>query len=186
MAKANAKVKTQSKTQTKTQSKTQTKTQRQTQPQTQTQPQSRNTKNTTRKNKSSVSSIGSFQKQITIMFLEMLMMVKLFHWKTHSYATHKATDGLYDSLNDNMDKFIEVLLGKTGSRTDLMSNKSIALYDLDSQEKLKTKIDAFKSYLVNLNNNNVLTTTMSNSDLFNIRDEILGDLNKFLYLLTFK
>jgi hypothetical protein len=28
--------------------------------------------------------------------------------------------------------------------------------------------------------------TMSNSDLFNIRDEILSDLNKFLYLLTFK
>ena len=156
---------------------------------TQSQPLSRNTKNTTRKNKSSVSSvssIGSFQKQITIMFLEMLMMVKLFHWKTHSYATHKATDELYDSLNGNMDKFIEILLGKTGSRIDLMSNKSISLYDLDSQEKLKTKIDAFKSYLVNLNNNNVLTTTMSNSDLFNVRDEILGDLNKFLYLLSFK
>ena len=171
MAKAKAKVI--SKTKTKTQS----------------QPLSRNTKNTTRKNKSSVSSvssIGSFQKQITIMFLEMLMMVKLFHWKTHSYATHKATDELYDSLNGNMDKFIEILLGKTGSRIDLMSNKSISLYDLDSQEKLKTKIDAFKSYLVNLNNNNVLTTTMSNSDLFNVRDEILGDLNKFLYLLSFK
>ena len=25
-------------------------------------------------------------------------MVKLFHWKTHSYATHKATDELYDKL----------------------------------------------------------------------------------------
>jgi hypothetical protein len=177
MAKANSKTKTQTKTKTKTKT------------QTQTQSQSRNTKNTTRKNKSSVSSvssIGSFQKQITIMFLEMLLMVKLFHWKTHSYATHKATDELYDSLNGNMDKFIEVLLGKTGARTDLMSNKTISLYDLDSQEKLKAKIDSFKSYLVNLNNNNVLTTTMSNSDLFNIRDEILGDLNKFLYLLTFK
>ena len=183
MAKAKAKTKSKSKSTIKSQSQSQSLSQ------SQTQSQSRNTKKTTRKNKSSVpavSSIGSFQKQITIMFLEMLMMVKLFHWKTHSYATHKATDGLYDSLNGNMDKFIEVLLGKTGSRTDLMSNKSIALYDLDSQEKLKTKIDAFKSYLVNLNNNNVLTTTMSNSDLFNIRDEILGDLNKFLYLLTFK
>jgi hypothetical protein len=27
---------------------------------------------------------------------------------------------------------------------------------------------------------------MSNSDLLNIRDEILADMNKFLYLLTFK
>ena len=138
-----------------------------------------------RKNRSTGSSLFTFQKQITIVFLEMLMMVKLFHWKTHSYATHKATDQLYDSLNDNMDKFIEVLLGKTGSRIDLMNNKTISLIDLNSQESLKSKIMSLKSYLVGLDNNKALST-MSNSDLFNIRDEILADLNKFLYLLTFK
>ena len=138
-----------------------------------------------RKNRSTGSSLFTFQKQITIVFLEMLMMVKLFHWKTHSYATHKATDGLYDDLNEHIDKFIEVLLGKTGSRIDLMSNKTIKLMDLNSQESLKSKIMSLKSYLVGLNNNKALST-MSNSDLFNIRDEILGDLNKFLYLLTFK
>jgi len=27
---------------------------------------------------------------------------------------------------------------------------------------------------------------MTNTDLLNIRDEILGDMNQFLYLLTFK
>ena len=138
-----------------------------------------------RKNRNNGSTMSAFLKQITIVFLEMLMMIKLFHWKTHSYATHKATDQLYDSLNDNMDKFIEVLLGKTGSRIDLMNNKTISLIDLNSQESLKSKIMSLKSYLVGLNNNKALST-MSNSDLFNIRDEILGDLNKFLYLLTFK
>ena len=138
-----------------------------------------------RKNRSTGSSLFTFQKQITIVFLEMLMMVKLFHWKTHSYATHKATDELYESLNEHIDHFIEVLLGKTGSRIDLMSKKSISLIDLNSQESLKSKIMSLKSYLVGLNNNKALST-MSNSDLFNIRDEILGDLNKFLYLLTFK
>jgi DNA-binding ferritin-like protein len=138
-----------------------------------------------RKNRNTGSTLSVFQKQITVVFLEMLMMVKLFHWKTHSYATHKATDQLYDSLNDNMDKFIEVLLGKTGSRIDLMGKKSISLIDLNSQESLKSKIMSLKSYLVGLDNNKALST-MSNSDLFNIRDEILADLNKFLYLLTFK
>jgi DNA-binding ferritin-like protein len=130
-------------------------------------------------------SLSAFQKQITVLFLEMLMMVKLFHWKTHSYATHKATDELYASLNDHIDDFIEVLLGKTGSRIDLMNNKTIKLMDLNSQESLKSKIITIKSILVGLDNNKALST-MSNSDLFNIRDEILGDLNKFLYLLTFK
>ena len=137
------------------------------------------------RNNNSGSTMSAFQKQITVVFLEMLMMVKLFHWKTHSYATHKATDKLYDDLNDNMDKFIEVLLGKTGSRIDLMGKKTISLIDLNSQESLKSKIMSLKSYLVGLDNNKALST-MSNSDLFNIRDEILGDLNKFLYLLTFK
>ena len=138
-----------------------------------------------RKNRNSGSSMSAFQKQVTVVFLEMLMMVKLFHWKTHSYATHKATDELYESLNEHIDHFIEVLLGKTGSRIDLMSKKSISLIDLNSPESLKSKIASFKSYLVGLDNNKALKT-MSNSDLFNIRDEILGDLNKFLYLLTFK
>jgi DNA-binding ferritin-like protein len=137
-----------------------------------------------RKNRNS-SSMGAFQRQITVVFLEMLMMVKLFHWKTHSYATHKATDELYEKLNENIDEFIEVLLGKTGSRIDLMSKKTITLIDLNSPESLKSKIMSFKSFLVGLDNNKALNS-MSNTDLFNIRDEILGNLNQFLYLLSFK
>ena len=128
---------------------------------------------------------NNFNKEITVIFLEMLMMIKLFHWKTHSFATHKATDELYESLNGNIDKFIEVLLGKTGTRIDLMGHKTISLIDLNSQEQLKSRIEYFKSYLVNLTNNKTIKS-MTNTDLLNIRDEILGDLNKFLYLLTFK
>ena len=145
----------------------------------------RTNNNFSRKNRSASGSLSAFQKQITIVFFEMLMMVKLFHWKTHSYATHKATDELYASLNEHIDSFIEVLLGKTGSRIDLMNNRTIKLIDLNSQEQLKSKIMSLKSYLVGLDNSRALST-MSNSDLLNIRDEILGDLNKFLYLLTFK
>ena len=127
----------------------------------------------------------SFQREITVKFLEILLMVKLYHWKTHSYATHKATDELYAKFNSNIDSFIEVLLGKTGDRTDLMSEKSIPLIDLNSAESLKARIDDFKSYLVGLNTHPAMKL-MSNTDLYNIRDTILGDLNQFLYLLTFK
>jgi hypothetical protein len=135
--------------------------------------------------KTNSSSLASFQKEITVIFFEMLLMVKLFHWKTHSYATHKATDELYSKLNEHMDRFIEVLLGKSGSRIDLMSQKSIRLIDLASPDSLKREVDGFKGYLVGLDDNKALKS-MSNSDLYNIRDEILGDLNQFLYLLTFK
>ena len=135
--------------------------------------------------KYSSSSIKKFQKEITVIFFEMLLMVKLFHWKTSSYATHKATDDLYTKLNANMDSFIEVLLGKTGLRIDLMGTKSIRLIDLNSPESFKREIEAFKGYLVSLNDNSTMKR-MSNTDLYNIRDTILGDLNQLLYLLTFK
>ena len=88
-------------------------------------------------------------------------------------------------LNNRFDNFIEVLLGKTGSRIDLINHKNIRLVDLSSQDSLKREIEAFKGYLVSLNDNKALKT-MNNSDLYNIRDEILGDMNQFLYLLTFK
>jgi hypothetical protein len=143
------------------------------------------TRRKTSSSRNSSSLNKNFGKEVTIIFLEMLLMVKLFHWKTHSYATHKATDELYDKLNDDIDKFIEVLLGKTGSRIDLMGHKSISLIDLNSPEQLKSKIDSFKSYLVGLTNSKGLSS-MSNTDLLNIRDEILSDMNQFLYLLTFK
>jgi DNA-binding ferritin-like protein len=137
----------------------------------------------TRKNRNSYSGLKGFQKEVTVVFLEMLLLVKLFHWKTYSYATHKATDELYESLNGHIDNFIEILMGKSGSRIDLMSQKTIKLEDLQSKEKLRSKINSFKGYLVSFENKPALKT-MSNSDLYNVRDEILADLNKFLYLLT--
>jgi len=134
----------------------------------------------TRKNLTS----NLFQSEITCKFLEMLIMVKLYHWKTQSYAQHKATDELYSKLNENIDTFIEVLLGKTETRTNLLKKPTISLIDLSSKEQLKKQIDDFKVYLVNLTDNKFIIK-MSNTDLLNIRDEILGDLNQFLYLLTF-
>jgi hypothetical protein len=131
------------------------------------------------------SSGSSLEKEITLIFFQILLMIKLFHWKTYSYATHKATDELYGKFNEHMDRFIEVLLGKLGNRIDLTNIKSIPLVDLNNPAQLKQKIEWFKSYLVNLDNHRTIKS-MSNTDLLNIRDEILGDLNQFLYLLTFK
>jgi hypothetical protein len=134
---------------------------------------------------SSSSIYSNFEKQVTVIFFEMLLMVKLFHWKTYSYATHKATDELYAKLNEHMDQFIEVLLGKTGIRINLLNNKKISLIDLSSPEQLRAKVDEYKKYLVSLSNNRAINS-MNDTDLLNIRDEILGDMNQFLYLLSFK
>jgi hypothetical protein len=126
---------------------------------------------------------SSFEKDITIMFMEVLMMVKLYHWKTHSHSQHKATDDFYGSLNEHMDEFIEILMGKTGMRIDLMKQKSIKLMDLTNIDQFKAKLEDFKTYLSDLEKLPFIKS-MPNTDLLNIRDEILGDLNQLLYLLT--
>lgn len=159
--------------------------------------------NRTKKNKSATTTINTktnntkpttlkptgnlikFQKEIAIRFLEMLLMVKLYHWKTRQYSSHIATDEFYERLNHHMDKFMEILLGKTQVRMDLLNVKSISLIDLKDIDQFKGKLNDFKKYLVNLEENPGIKS-MSNTDLLNIRDEILGHINQLLYLLSLK
>jgi len=113
-------------------------------------------------------------------FLEILNMVKLYHWKTHSYAEHKATDDLYSNLNEHMDTFVEILMGKDESRIQMLEKK-IELIDLNNIRDFKAKIYAFREFLINMN---MHLNASKDSDLLSIRDDILGDINQFLYLLT--
>jgi len=125
------------------------------------------------------------QQQIVIMFLQMLNTVKLYHWKTSSYAQHKATDELYTNLNANIDTFVETMLGKTGGRVNLIGQKTLRLLDYTNLGDFKKEVDKYKQFLIEMNKDAGLNIT-NNSDLLNIRDEILGNLNQFTYLLTFK
>ena len=144
-----------------------------------------NVKSGTRKNhRNGHNSLKKFEQEVVVKFLEMLNLIKLYHWKTHSYATHKATDELNTNLHANVDSFVEVLLGKRGDRVNLLHKKHISLKDFDSIGGFKREMEKFKGYLVGLDNCKALKS-MSNSDLYNIRDEMLANVNQFLYLLTF-
>jgi DNA-binding ferritin-like protein len=116
-------------------------------------------------------------------FLSMLMIIKVYHWKTYSYAEHKATDELYEILNKNIDKFVEIMLGKNECRLD-MKGKKIEFSDPSTKKSLKVLVNNYKDLLENKMNNYI--NIHKDTDLTNIRDEILGNLNQFLYLITFK
>jgi len=139
-------------------------------------------KNVTRKRRSSKQYT---EPQIVMTFLEMLNTVKLYHWKTHSYAQHKATDELYKNLNTNIDTFVEIMLGKKGNRVNLTNVHSIPLYDYNNLQSFKKKIAEYRIFLINMTQYDSLNIT-NNSDLLNARDEILGNINQFEYLLTFQ
>ena len=138
----------------------------------------------TRKMRTNQSTNGKYsQPNIVTMFLQMLNTVKLYHWKTSSYAQHKATDELYSKLNESIDTFVEIMLGKKGNRVNLLGTKSIPLHDYAELPGFKNDVEMYKNYLIGLSTE---LDAKNDSDLLNVRDEMLGHLNQFTYLLTFK
>lgn len=116
-------------------------------------------------------------------FIEMLNIVKLYHWRTRSYAMHKATDELYSELNENIDKFVEILLGKDQSRVDMVEKKCRVFHEAKSTEDIRRRIEEYRLFL-SYEMDKIFTPKID-SDLLNVRDEILGNLNQFLYLSSF-
>jgi hypothetical protein len=108
-------------------------------------------------------------------------MIKLYHWKTRSYAQHKATDELHEKLSEQIDKFVEVLLGKDESRIKMLE-KRIDLVDSSVDTDFNKRIYDYREFLIDIN---VYFDSKRDSDLLNIRDEMLGAINQFLYLMTF-
>ena len=131
---------------------------------------------------SKVNSLNS-SGDIILFFMDMLTTVKLYHWKTMNYATHKATDELYDDLNKYIDEFVEVLLGYKGGVRAKLPRTHVTLHDCNSIEEFKKKIDGYKNVLIGFTSR---FDSKKNSDLLSIRDEILATLNKSLYVMSFK
>ena len=121
------------------------------------------------------------KKTIVCRFLEILHAIKLFHWRTTSYAIHKATCELHSNLSGNIDSFVEIMIGKNGVRIDMSSSKTMDLFSCSTPEQLKERVQEFRSVLIAMNS---WMDASTNSDLLNIRDEMVGHINQFLYLLT--
>lgn len=115
-------------------------------------------------------------------FLGLQAQFKVFHWQTRSYAKHNAYGGIYDAFADISDKFIEVYMGKYGrialeGASDTIQLSNIGEINMD--EFLETVTD----FLLSLNNS---LNSQRDSDLLNLRDELLSEVNKLKYLLTLK
>jgi hypothetical protein len=108
--------------------------------------------------------------------------IKIYHWQTKSFARHKATCDLLASLEPLIDDFVETYMG-CYERPDFGGKGfKIAIEELsDSDDSAPKIITSVIDYLKGDFNKYVKPT---DTDLLNIRDEMLGVLNKTLYLFT--
>ena len=114
--------------------------------------------------------------------IRMQQQLRIFHWQTKSYAQHKAFGKAYEALDDQIDAFVEEFMGKYGRPIARMSfNIELDNYnDTDYLAVINDYIHFLSEELpVNLN-------LEADTDLLNIRDDMLGGLNRLKYLLTLK
>lgn len=109
-------------------------------------------------------------------------LIKIFHWQTKNYAQHVASDNLYTSLLALIDQWVEVYQGKYSILTFKEDNKmNIPLRNMNLED-FKLHLNQFKEFLM-VQLPKYLDDKMQNTDLLNIRDEMLANTNKTLYLL---
>lgn len=116
----------------------------------------------------------------TVQFLlETQIQFKICHWQTKEYSRHMAFGGIYDALDDLIDKFVEVYMGKYG-RFQLTDNeKTINIENLNELDLTKF-VKIVKSTLLEFEG----SLSEKDTDLLNIKDEMLAEINKLGYLLT--
>ena len=116
--------------------------------------------------------------EIASKLIEIQNQLKFFHWQTTSYARHQAYGGVYEALDPLVDTFVEVLMGKYG-RVPALPTK---VYNRNEKDSM-TFIEETVEYLLSLSNT---LNEKTDTDLLNIRDEMLSEFNKLKYLLTLK
>ena len=105
--------------------------------------------------------------------------LKIHHWQTKSYAEHQALGGAYDTLTEQIDEFIETFMGKYGR----IESRDGFKIELSNYSDVNT-VDFVDKYITYLTDELPKGLEKTDTDLMNIRDEMLAGLNKLKYLLT--
>ena len=127
-------------------------------------------------------------------FLELLNTIKIYHWSTLSYPTHKATDELHEKLSELVDSFIEIYIGHCARGKGKGNGNGVPVFKFKSEKDASIEfcecksLDAFCKVLDdNIVHLEGLTDRLNGyTDLVNIRDEMVGALAQALYLLRLK
>ena len=112
-------------------------------------------------------------------FLGLQVQMKINHWQTKKHSRHEAFGEYYDTMDELIDKYIEVCIGKHGRFKLIDDEKNLPLfniYELHIKGLIRTVNNTFLMIKEELDE--------SDSDLSNILDEMIAETNKLSYLLT--
>ncbi len=121
------------------------------------------------------------KEELILKLVQVQVQFKFMHWQTTGDAKHRAYGDIYDTLGDLIDNFTESMMGKYG-RPEFESEFSLMFQDLSSLS-LQNFLDGITDFLVSFTEE---LDQKYDTDLLNLRDEMLAAINKLKYLLTLK
>jgi hypothetical protein len=113
--------------------------------------------------------------------LQIQLQWKFLHWQTFGHAKHKTYGKLYDNLGPFIDEFAEAMMGKYG-RPEFEPEFALMFQDISSIS-IQNFMDGITEFLVGFSDE---LDSRYDTDLLNLRDEMLLLINKSKYLLTLK
>lgn len=113
------------------------------------------------------------------LFLGVQAQLKVFHWQTKGYARHNAFGSTISDIDGLIDDFVEEAMGQYGRFTLDEETNTIKLVNL-SEIKPTEMVETICQSLVQITEQ----LDPKDTNLLNIRDEILGKFQKLKYLLT--
>ena len=120
-------------------------------------------------------------EEIILKLVQIQTQWRFLHWQTFGDAKHRTYGEIYEGLDDLIDSFTEVMMGKYG-RPTFDSEFAIMFQDIAALS-IQKFMDGITEFFVSLTDK---LDPRYDTDLLNLRDEMLAVINKAKYLLTLK
>ena len=100
--------------------------------------------------------------------------MKLFHWKTSSYARHKALDDYLENIAKEIDAIVENLMG---SRDIIVDDKFSISFKKLTEDNVMDYLSSFRVYLTK-----DFKVKKDETGVLSLRDNLLVELDRLMYL----
>ena len=115
-------------------------------------------------------------------FFQLQSDVKLYHWTTLSHPRHLASGTLHDSLIVLVDKFMEIYFGRYSRINTSSFAINVTQHSDDNMVEVLKEANRILQSLESMHPIIYSKISKKDTELLNIRDEMLGLINQTLYL----
>lgn len=108
--------------------------------------------------------------------LQLTAQLKLWHWQAKEHTVHEILGKMYDELDEELDKFVELVVGAYG-----ICAEDYIVSELEPYQTKAQIIDVVEGWIGSLKDPS--SVFADNTDIASVRDNVIASLRRGVYLL---